>query len=142
MVDILFQGYLVVTIVIHRNIYIIIGCFLSLIGFSICRCLVTVIRKLLCDILRIYQRGTSYCLAICRMADQIVCRLIQTVSRSLSCPCCCSCTHYISGEGSAIFIRLLYLIGYTALSCKGQGMCSTSGDGDFCIGDLYGYLDG
>ena len=55
MVDILFQGYLVVTIVIHRNIYIIIGCFLSLIGISICRCLVTVIRKLLCDILCIYQ---------------------------------------------------------------------------------------
>ena len=55
MVDILFQGYLVVTIVIHRNIYILVGCCLTFICLSICRCLVTVIRKLLCDILCIYQ---------------------------------------------------------------------------------------
>ena len=55
MVDILFQGYLVVAVVIHRNFYILVGCCLIFICLSICRCLVTVIRKLLRNILCIYQ---------------------------------------------------------------------------------------
>ena len=86
MVDVFLHDDLVVAVSIHYNIYIIIRCFLILIGFSICRCLVTVIRKLLCDIFCIHEGCFAVYRTIFLMTDLIWCCFLQACDGCFSIP--------------------------------------------------------